>query len=308
MIVMIDGMEKYLSRRKIDYLSVVVPLTYFEEKEFSNSLKSFFKGKSFEWVICKEQFKQGLIYKQKNEGWWIKLQHNHYKQNVNKVRISFNYYSFVGLKLIAQIIEKILPGGWGFFLKAGHITRVDFAFDFLGVKPSDFLWGVSYNYKKCQQFINDNTGELESVYLGAKSSKKCVLIYDRKASKKVPAKAEEDLCSLPPGFQVTRVEVRIKPDSVVYLEDLSDLTQYLNSVHVLKASSANAIVASQLSLLMKVGSQRYVLRNEKAATGFISSKICQMLRSSMKSNPVSKLSNGFEQEIHQLLFDEKLVA
>jgi len=293
---------------KVDYLSVVIPLDYFAEEALSQALSMFAKHKPVKWINGKEQFKKGLMYEQKDLGWWLKIQCCPYKNHEHKSRVSFNYLNAEGLKSIAALINKLFPGGYRRIIEQGHITRVDFAVDFQGVTPSDFLWGASHNYIKCLEIINDNTGKLETIYIGSKTSAKYVVIYDRTAAKKVPSKASGiSACDIP-EYDVTRVEVRLQPDSILPFTQINKLTKALDTVHVLAASSSQKDVQSSLELLMRVGNQRFLLKNIAMAEQFLPVSVCESYRKHLTANSIGNLCNHLKEPISELLAAHHLVA
>jgi len=301
-------MKGRLCNSKIDFISIVIPLSFVDEEKLSFDMSEFGKNIPVKLLNGREQFKNGFMYEQKAQGLWIKFQCKPYKSGEHKSKISFNYKNVEGLQTIIQLIDKLFPGGYPHVLKNGHITRVDLAIDFKDVKPADFMWGVSHKYRKCQEFYNDTTGCLETIYIGSTTSEKYVVIYDRRAANKGGAKSPGVSISDAPNYDVTRVEVRLQPAIIVPLNQLSDLTKVLDTVHVLLASNMNKNIQSSLDLMMRVGNQRYLLRNQSMAEQFLPPKVCDIYRKQLMDNPIGGLCDHFSDPISELLSAHKLVA
>lgn len=308
MVTIIKSMKNSIESTKIDYVSVVIPLSIIDEYKFSENISSFATGKKVKWLKGKTQFKKGIVYEQKGQGWWISFYCSPYDGSEHKAKISFNYSNAQGLESIVMLIDKILPGGYKTVFDEGHITRMDFAVDFKGVSPSDFLWGVSHEYKKCQQFINDSTGKLETIYIGSTKSRKYVAIYDRKAANKIPCKDPYVVTCSPPEYDVTRVEVRLQPVVKIPFHQAYELTAALDTVHVLMASCSESSVQTSLELLMRVGSQRFLLNKVAMAEDFLPAYVCNTYRTHLKQNSIGKLCNKFNSPVAELLDVQNLAA
>ncbi len=286
MVVIYNNMNSSSVSSKIDYVSVICevdPLTEYKTKKNISKLK-----KTLPSILhnAKEHYKNGIIINQALQGWWLKIQCCPAGHGGNSVKVSFNYQNKEALQLIANIVDKTVPGGWALFLDKGYITRIDFAIDYKGYKPTDFIWAVSHGYKKFSSYFNDQNGRLETAYLGSMKSSQHVIIYDRKSANKVLEKDPVKGFLSVPDYEVTRIEARLKrtkKDNVL-LKDAHTLTSVLSTIHVLDAKFINKQLQEPLNLMQLVGSQRHLTQNTNTASGFLSLSICKNISEKLKSS------------------------
>jgi len=295
---------------KIDYVSVICEVDPHTENKTKKNISELKKILPCIWHNAKEHFKNGIVINQAQQGWWLKIQCCPASHGGHSIKISFNYQNKEALQLIANIVDKAVPDGWALFLDKGYITRIDFAIDFIGYKPTDFIWAVSHGYKKFSSYVNDQNGRLETAYLGSMKSSQYVVIYDRKAAKKVFEKDPVKGVLSVPDYEVTRIEARLKrnkKDNILF-KDIHTLTSVLSTIHVLDAKFTNKQLQESLNLMQSVGSQRHLTKNTKKASDFLSLSICKNISEKLKSNPITSHCKNMEFQIDELLSIYPLAA
>ena len=129
------------------------------------------------------------------------------------VRVEYNP-SKISLMEVRVILDQILPHGFDSLYHQGKIRRIDLAVDMSWVSPHNLIFhypGISCS----RNFLKG--GRIQSAYLGEKESPKQLIIYDKVAElKKQNAKTPKDLKYQIPHYDVTRVEVRLRPDGISF--------------------------------------------------------------------------------------------
>ena len=103
-----------------------------------------------------------------------------------------------GLTELHAVLSSIVPGGWGYFIKYAHITRLDVTVDLPGVRIGGFLM-MPFQALTSMQFWTD--GKLTSVTHGKPGGDQ-TLIYNRKQKRLSKKQAWG-------GASETRVERRL---------------------------------------------------------------------------------------------------
>ena len=295
---------------KIDYVSVICKVDSLTEFKTKNNISELKKTLPSIWHNAKEHFKNGILINQKQQGWWLKIQCCPASHDGHSIKISFNYQNKEALQSIANIVNKAVSGGWALFLDEGYITRIDFAIDFKDYKPTDFIWAVSHGYKKFSSYFNDQTGRLETAYLGSMKSSQYVVIYDRKAANKVfekdPLKASFNV----PDYEVTRIELRLKrtkKDNILF-KNIHSLTSILASIHVLDIKFIDKQLQEPLKLMMSVGCQRHLTQKIKTASQFLPLAICKHISNKLNSNSVNSHCKNMKSQIEELISNNLALA
>jgi len=147
----------------------------------------------------------------------ILVQCNPKSSGLSYFRIEFNpSKSFVSDAW--AIVDSMIPDGHQLIVKKGVCTRLDLTVDINNEKISDFFFWYP-KYKKTSIFFN--ASNIETYYLGVKSSPKEICIYDKTTQVKKMNKAlvvNEDVPTKP----ITRVEVRIRSGSGPFLYEIID--------------------------------------------------------------------------------------
>jgi len=295
---------------KIDYVSVICEVDSHTEYKTKNNISELKKTLPSIWHNAQEHFKNGIVIDQAQQGWWLKIQCCPASHAGHSVKLSFNYQNKEALQLIANIVDKTVSGGWALFLDKGYITRIDFAIDFIGYKPTDFIWAVSHDYKKFSSYVNDQNGRLETAYIGSMKSSQHVIVYDRQAAQKVFEKDPVKGVLSVPDYEVTRVEARIKRNKKdnVLLKDAHTLTSILSTIHVLDAKFINKPLQESLNLMQSVGSQRHLSQNTKKASDFLPISICKDISEKLISNPINSHCKNMKIHIDELISSTPLAA
>lgn len=263
MIIQCDYMSGDLMGIKTDNVTIVCDVLPSVEFQLKQDISAIQKLHGAKWFNCKEQFKNGvLVDLAQTLRVYLKVQCCPASGVGHKIRVSFNYDTPEGLEFIMGVINKYVSIGWVGLLHNGRVTRLDVALDFKGVTPPQFLWASEHKYKKSATFSNDNSQNIETVYLGSEHSELNVAIYDRKAAKAAKGK-DLLLPSTVPDFDVTRVEARLRPKMVnqIPLKDMQVMVdEALSLIHVLKARFLNKPAQERLITMQKLGYQRHLLK------------------------------------------------
>ncbi|WP_183360563.1 hypothetical protein [Geomonas limicola] len=130
------------------------------------------------------------------------------KQTGNKYRffrIEFNP-SKANLDNLKKNIDLILPGGYAKLMKDGIVTRIDLAVDALYLDATDIV--ASHPKIKVEKHYAHN-GVIETKYLGAPSSSKQIVLYDKLAEIKHRNSKKGKAFKIPvPGEKIFRIEHR----------------------------------------------------------------------------------------------------
>lgn len=101
------------------------------------------------------------------------------KASAKFLRIEFNP-SHVDLPTLKTHLKEILPGGYGYIMAKGKITRIDLAVDVDYIDAHDVLAKSLNPYVKVDSLFSKN-GHVESRYVGSMESKKFFRLYDKPA-------------------------------------------------------------------------------------------------------------------------------
>jgi hypothetical protein len=129
------------------------------------------------------------------------------------VRVEYNPSKTVPME-VRVILDQILPHGFDSLYYQGKLRRIDLAVDMSHVSPHNLIFhlpGISCS----RNFLK--AGRIQSAYLGEKESLKQMVVYDKVAElKKQNAKTPQDLKYPMPPCDITRVEVRLRPDGISF--------------------------------------------------------------------------------------------
>lgn len=120
-------------------------------------------------------------------------------------RIEFNP-SKVNLHNLRKNIDNILPGGYSHLMSAGIVTRIDLTIDALYLDATDI---IASNPKITVEKHYAKNGTIETKYLGASSSNKQFVLYDKVAEiKHSNAKKVKAFKTAIPTDKILRIEHR----------------------------------------------------------------------------------------------------
>jgi len=292
-----DNLKSHAINCKIDYVSVVLDLSPSDEYHVLSRMKELKDNIDSEWFGGKEHYKSGLIVKSVEKGWWVKIQCCPISSKSNSMKLSFNYIDGASAKDLVNSIDMWFKWGWDRFLYEGRITRADFAVDMLGLRPNDFLWAVSHSYKKYQSFYNDESGLLETAYIGSCKSEKYVVIYDKSIANVSNANDSTLIKGVDSTIKRTRIEARWMPKSVCFLKDISELLSIFGSIHVARVKTNIGCVNEGVALIMSSGCQRLLLKNSSVVEGFLPKNWVDRISKSLMKYTLDYKCVGLKEEI-----------
>ncbi|GFO58752.1 hypothetical protein GMST_10770 [Geomonas silvestris] len=128
------------------------------------------------------------------------------KNSYRFIRIEFNPAK-VNLPNLRKNIDFIIPGGYALLMKQGIVTRIDLTVDASYLDATDV---VAMNPKVKVERHYAKNGTIETKYLGASSSNKQTVLYDKVAHlKHLNAKKEKALKTPLPPHNIFRIEQRL---------------------------------------------------------------------------------------------------
>lgn len=121
-------------------------------------------------------------------------------------RVEFNPAK-IDLPNLKKHLDLILPGGYSNLIASGIVTRIDLSVDAKYLDATDII--AAHGKMKVEAHFAQN-GVIQTKYLGAVSSNKQVVLYDKVAQLK-QANAKKGIASTetPPPHNVFRIEARL---------------------------------------------------------------------------------------------------
>ncbi len=110
------------------------------------------------------------------------------------------------------VLSSIIPGGWAYVIKHGHITRIDIAVDIPNVRVDEFLFLPKQGTTSREWATN---GHLETLRLGKPKGNQ-TLVYSVKKKRLAQGK------SWPENSKV-RIERRLRNPAVKKLNELGEM-------------------------------------------------------------------------------------
>lgn len=153
---------------------------------------------------------------------WALLQYDPFYGKARSIRIDWIPADLGpdGLKEIHAALVPILPGGWGYFIEHGNITRIDVSVDFRDVEMDQFCF-LPKQLATVKEWSSG--GELQT-YQHGKVEGNHTQIYSRIAKRKAQHKIWKDKEGI-------RIERRLKPPHLPLL-DLPDLPNPFSSMNM----------------------------------------------------------------------------
>jgi hypothetical protein len=137
-----------------------------------------------------------------------------YKQNFMRVELNPRRFTpFEQTQVVNMVRHLACPPALEPITSILKVTRVDYAIDFKGLNIADILVRVK-GFRKCKYYCNENTGKIESIYIG--SARRIVKVYDKVAemnkNREFVVVGKQDIC---------RVEILLRPNCTI--DELLDL-------------------------------------------------------------------------------------